>query len=50
MIARATSGNLAYIKNIQTPPSAKDKAGNNFRFLSEPWSIALRLLSTRSRR
>jgi hypothetical protein len=26
----------------------KEQAENNFRFLSEPWSIALRLLSSRS--
>jgi hypothetical protein len=28
---------------LLNPDHAKGQAGNNFRFLSEPWSIALRL-------
>jgi hypothetical protein len=33
---------------VRTTAAVKDKAENNFRFLSEPWSFALRILSSRS--
>jgi hypothetical protein len=33
---------------VVTIVAVKHQAENNFRFLSEPWSIALRILSSRS--
>ncbi len=33
---------------VSTTAAVKHQAENNFRFLSEPWSFALRILSSRS--
>ena len=33
---------------VSTTAAVKHQAENNFRFLSEPWSIALQILSSRS--